>query len=108
MITLAASSWRQTATDVVLAAAAVTALLTLWARVFSGPIGKWLDARITVATKPMQEAIAEMRTANTIQHHEVRSEIVSLRGDLTTLTDRLDGHIDAANTWRRNNQGDAK
>ena len=91
--------WRQTATDVVLGAAVVTAALTLWARLFAGPIGRWVDARISVATKPMQNAIDEMRDSNTRQHAEVRST-------LEVLKVRLDDHIDSANEWRATHQGD--
>ena len=91
--------WRQTATDVVLGAAVVTAVLTLWARLFAGPIGRWVDARISVATKPMENAIDEMRDSNTRQHAEVRST-------LEVLKVRLDDHIDSANEWRATRQGD--
>ena len=118
-MTLAAQSWRQTGADVILVAGIVSAVLLIWAKVFAGPIGRWFDARASAVAKatvePLALAVGEMRSANenartvnTAQHAEVRAELHSLRTDVSKLTDRLDGHIDAANEWRSGRQGDGR
>lgn len=81
-----AVTWRQTAADVVLISAAVTAVLVLWARLFAGPIGRWIDARIVKFVEPLHSDITDMREANSRQHAEVQTE-------LRVLATRLDDHL---------------
>lgn len=89
MIATLAVTWRQTLADVVLISAAVTAVLVLWARLFAGPIGKWVDARITKFVEPLHSDITEMRDTNSRHHAEVQTE-------LRVLATRLDDHLVAA------------
>lgn len=88
MIALAVT-WRQTLADVVLISAAVTAVLVLWARLFAGPIGRWIDQRITKFVEPLHTDITDMRRQNAEQHHAVETK-------LEVLATRLDDHLFAA------------
>ena len=82
-------TWRQTMADVVLISAAVTAVLVLWARLFAGPIGRWVDARIQKFVEPLHTDITSMRKQNAEQHHAVEMK-------LEVLATRLDDHLSVA------------
>ena len=94
MIANLAVTWRQTLADVALISAAVTAVLVLWARLFAGPIGKWVDARITKFVEPLHSDVTEMRAQNADQHHAIEMK-------LEKLATRLDDHLSV-------NQGDGR
>lgn len=88
MIAALAVTWRQTLADVVLISAAVTAVLVLWARLFSGPIGKWIDARIVKFVEPLHSDISAMQQQNAQQHAAIETR-------LEVLATRLDDHLTA-------------
>lgn len=94
---LVAVTWRQTAADVILISAAVTAVLVLWARLFAGPIGRWIDARITKFVEPLHRDLSDMKDANSRQHAAVENKLATQHAEVQTelrvLATRLDDHL---------------
>lgn len=117
MTSVLAQAWRGWARDVALVGSVIAAFLgaaTLWLRIVSGPVGRWVDRRnepirseigavksdvadLRQATGRLGQDIVDMKMQNTAQHTEVRNE-------LRTMTERLDHHIDSADARRRNGQ----